>query len=153
MVRSKHLSKCALLLTVIGSIAFLSIAARGAGRKPSAREDSSISELPLMLNSGKPTLAYVYYSVACSCTAAHCAIAEAALDSASSENRLAGKVNILKIDGFTEELADSVFKVGFVPLIVHYDKDGKETSRIEWEISKEMIENLVTDKAASKNGE
>ena len=117
------------------------------------QKSNNLESFESALKSGKPTLALVYYSVACSCTAAHCAIAEAALDSATSESSPAGSVNVIKVDGYTEELADSVFAVGFIPLIVHYNQDGKETARIEWDISSEMVKNLMAGKTAVKDDE
>jgi hypothetical protein len=137
----------------IAAAALLAAIAWGAGRKPAAPPATTVAELPTLLRSGKPTLAFVYYSVACSCTAAHCAAAEAALDSALGEDGLAGNVNVLKVDGYAEDAADSIFGIGLVPLIVHYDKSGVETGRIEWEIAKAMVEGLLAAKAAAKNEE
>jgi hypothetical protein len=110
---------------------------------PGKQEIDNTKSLQKALGSGHPTLAFVYYSVACSCTAGHCAIAEAALDSIVNENGRKDKINVLKIDGYTDESADSVFSVGVVPLIVYYDKNGKETRRVEWEISRQMIEDML----------
>ncbi len=95
------------------------------------------------LSSGKPTLAYFYYSVACSCTAARCAIAQAAIDSIPEISENDDSLNYIKIDTYLVPEAESLFDVTIVPAVVYYDKKGREINRLEWETSREMIWKLI----------
>jgi hypothetical protein len=100
-------------------------------------------ELASYLKSGIPTLAFFYYSVACSCTAARCDIAAAAIDSIPE---LQGKnvgLNFIKIDAYRESDVDMPYNVMIMPAVVYYDKSGTEVNRLEWGTSREAITLLI----------
>jgi thiol-disulfide isomerase/thioredoxin len=114
-------------------------------------QDSSVIQMQMEnldmlkagLLSGKPTLAYFYYSVACSCTAARCAIASAAIDSIPQLNEKNNSLNVVAIDAYVLPETNSLFNVTIVPAVVYFDKDGKEINRLEWGTSREAILKLI----------
>lgn len=103
---------------------------------------SGMAELGEMLKSGKPTLAYFYQSVACSCVAAQCALAGTVIDSVS-EIQNNNRFNFSKIDIFYTETADSLYHVDIVPVFVFYNDKGREVNRLEWDISVDLFRKLI----------
>ena len=103
---------------------------------------SGIEVLGDQLRSGKPVIAYFYQSVACSCVAAQCSLAAAVTDSVPD---LEGndKFCFAKVDVFYTDDAESLFKVDIVPAFVYFDKTGKEINRLEWDISVELLRQLI----------
>ena len=95
------------------------------------------------LKSGKPTLAFFYYSVACSCTAARCAIAAASIDSIPALTSANDSLNFVKIDAYQESDVEVPYNVMIMPSVVYYDKSGKEINRLEWGTSREAIKMLI----------
>lgn len=88
-------------------------------------------------------MAFFYYSVACSCTAARCAIARTAIDSIPE---LAGKdtlVNFEAIDAYLVPEAESLYNIMIMPAVVYYDINGQEINRLEWGTSREAIKTLI----------
>jgi hypothetical protein len=108
-----------------------------------SRQLENIKELQAALESGRPTLAYFYYSVACSCTAARCAIASAAIDSIPELNSTTNQMNFIAIDAYLAPAAESLFNLMIMPAVVYYDKKGLEINRLEWGTSREAILNLI----------
>lgn len=103
----------------------------------------NIMKLKSDLSSGKPTLAYFYYSVACSCAAAQCALASAALDSIPELSNAADAPYYICIDAYNEDAAESLYNIEAVPAIIGFDKSGKEVGRLEWFIDKGSIQKLI----------
>jgi hypothetical protein len=103
----------------------------------------NLQKLQADLLAGKPTLAFFYYSVACSCTAARCAIASAAIDSIPELIGNNDSLNFDRIDNYLVPEADSLFNLMIMPALVYYGKDGKEVNRIEWGTSREAIKKLI----------
>jgi len=103
-----------------------------------------LDSLMTYLDSGKPTLAYFYYSVACSCTAARCAIAAAAIDSIPELQAKNDSLNFIKVDAYIEEGAEKLFNVPIIPAIVYYDNKGAELNRLEWGTNVEVIKTLIS---------
>ena len=139
---------------IVFSMFILSFAYAGEFEKPkapvadSALADSSIcfpqiDSLAAYLKSGKPTLAYFYYSVACSCTAARCAIAAAAIDSIHELRAGNDSLNFIKVDAYFEAGAEKLFNVPIIPAIVYYDNKGAELNRLEWGTNVEAITTLI----------
>jgi len=95
------------------------------------------------LKSGKPTLAFFYYSVACSCTAARCAIAAAAIDSIAALTGANDSLNFVRIDAYQESDVEVPYNLMIMPAVVYYDKSGKEINRLEWGTSREAIKMLI----------
>ncbi len=95
------------------------------------------------LKSDKPTLAFFYYSVACSCTAARCAIAAAAIDSIPALNGQNDSLNYIKIDAYQESEVEMPYNLTIMPAVVYYDSSGNEINRLEWGTSREAIELLI----------
>jgi len=115
-----------------------------------ARSDSaggsgvvSLDSLERILESGKPSIVYFYHSVACSCTAARCSLAAAAIDSVPSLKDPEQGFNFMTIDSFYEPAFDSLYAVEIVPAIVYYDRQGSEVLRYEWEINGELVRSLL----------
>ncbi len=102
-----------------------------------------IDSLLAFLKSGKPTLAYFYYSVACSCTAARCAIAANALDSIQDLKPGNDSLNFVRVDAYLEEAAEKMFKVPIIPAVVFFDRTGVELNRLEWGTNVEAITTLI----------
>ena len=143
-----------LIPSITLSILILSAAMGGQFEKqkiPVADSNSAISHvktpqidsLLASLKSGKPTLAFFYYSVACSCTAARCAIAESAIDSIPELKSANDSINFVKIDAYREEAAEKMFKVPIIPAVVFFDKNGVELNRLEWGTNVEAIKTLI----------
>ena len=95
------------------------------------------------LTSGKPTLAFFYYSVACSCTAARCAIAAAAIDSIPELKGKNALLNFGAVDAYFVPEADSLYSLMIMPAVLYFDKDGKEINRLEWGTSREAIKHII----------
>ena len=95
------------------------------------------------LKSGKPTLALFYYSVACSCTAARCAIAAAAIDSIPELNGKNSSLNLVRIDAYRESEVEVPYNLMIMPAVVYYDKTGKEVNRLEWGTNRDAIKMLI----------
>jgi|WetSurMetagenome_2_1015567.scaffolds.fasta_scaffold559420_2 hypothetical protein len=104
---------------------------------------ANLQKLKADFLTGKPTLAFFYYSVACSCTAAKCAIASAAIDSIPELNGKNDSLNLDKIDAYLVPEAESLFNLMIMPAVVYYGKDGQEVNRIEWGTSREAIKRLI----------
>lgn len=139
---------------IIFSIFILSLALAGEQKRPELPVANSIpvvlrgntpqiDSLMNFLKSGRPTLAYFYYSVACSCTAARCEIAATAMDSIPELQKKNDSLNFIKVDAFLESEAENLFKVPIVPAIVYFDKEGIELNRLEWGTNKEAIATLI----------
>ncbi|HBC47157.1 MAG TPA: hypothetical protein DEO84_11545 [candidate division Zixibacteria bacterium] len=107
------------------------------------KQVDNLQQLRADLLTGKPTLAFFYYSVACSCTAAKCAIASAAIDSIPELNGNDDSLNFSKIDAYLVPEAESLFNLMIMPAVVYYGKDGEEVNRIEWGTSREAIKRLI----------
>ncbi len=107
------------------------------------QKPDNIKSLQAALKSGKPTVAFFYYSVACSCTAARCAIASAAIDSIPALTSANDSLNFVRIDAYEESDVEVPYKLMIMPAIVHYDKSGIEINRLEWGTSPEAIEMLI----------
>jgi hypothetical protein len=103
----------------------------------------NLQKLQANLLTGKPTLAFFYYSVACSCTAARCAIASAAIDSIPELNGKNDTLNFVRIDDYLVPEADSLFNLMIMPAVVYFGNDGQEVNRIEWGTSREAIKKLI----------
>jgi thiol-disulfide isomerase/thioredoxin len=138
----------------IFSIFIFSLALAGERKKPelptadsipaiSQAKTPQVDSLLASLKSGKPTLAYFYYSVACSCTAARCEIAASAIDSIPELQKKNDLLNFIKVDAFLEAEAEKLFKVPIIPAIVYFDKNGIELNRLEWGTNKEAIATLI----------
>lgn len=95
------------------------------------------------LKSDKPTLAFFYYSVACSCTAARCAMAAAAIDSIPALNGQNDSLNYVKIDAYQESEVEMPYNLTIMPAVVYFDNSGNEINRLEWGTSREAIELLI----------
>ena len=102
-----------------------------------------LDSLATLTHSGEPTLAYFYYSVACSCQAAQCALASEVIDSIPGLASNEGDLHYLAIDAYNEDAAESLYNIESVPAIIGFDKDGKEAGRLEWFIDTSMLEKLV----------
>jgi len=103
-----------------------------------------LDSLATALKSGKPTLGYFYYSVACSCTAARCAIASAAIDSISGlRTNSHPQLGFFDIDAFIEQEAESLYNFFIVPTLIYFDKNGVEINRLEWGMNRETITELI----------
>lgn len=88
-------------------------------------------------------MAFFYYSVACSCTAARCAIAAAAIDSIPELRGESDSLNFVRVDAYLEESAEKMYKVPIVPAIVFFDETGTEVNRLEWGTNVEAITTLI----------
>ena len=95
------------------------------------------------LRSGRPTLAFFYYSVACSCTAARCNIAAAAIDSVPALMEGNDSLNYVKIDAYLAPEGESLFSIVIVPAVVYFNEKGKEINRLEWGVSRDAIRTLI----------
>jgi hypothetical protein len=106
------------------------------------KKPGNLKSLQTALQSGKPTLAFFYYSVACSCTAARCAIAAIAIDSIPALTGENDSLNFVRIDAYQESEVEMPYNLMIMPAVVYYDKSGKEINRIEWGTSREAIKML-----------
>jgi len=107
-------------------------------------EQSGLADLAVMLKSGKPTLAYFYQSVACSCVAAQCALADTVIDSmAEIQNNDIFDFN--KVDVFYTDAAESLYSVDIVPVFVYYNEKGNEVNRLEWDVSVDLLKQLINN--------
>ena len=93
--------------------------------------------------SGKPTLAFFFYSVACSCTAARCSIAASAIDSIQELNGKNDSINYRALDAYLVPEAESLYNLMIMPAVVFFDKGGKEVNRLEWGTNREAIKLLI----------
>lgn len=107
------------------------------------QKPGNLKSLQAALMSGKPTLAFFFYSVACSCTAARCAIAAAAIDSVPVLTSANDSLNFVRIDAYQESDVETHYDVMIIPAVVYYDKSGKEINRLEWGTSREAIKMLI----------
>ena len=138
---------------LIVSSQFLSLEAGELSKEFPAGPDSAIAKpsnytpmadtLAKYLKSGKPTLAFYYYSVACSCTAARCAIAATVIDSIPALQGNNDSLNFVKIDAYQESEVEAPYTLMIMPAVVYYDKSGKEINRLEWGTSREAIKMLI----------
>jgi hypothetical protein len=103
----------------------------------------NLGTLAELLHNGKPTLAYFYQSVSCSCTVAHCQIAKDALAGIEELKPANKDLNFISIDFFYAEAAESLYKCQVVPLIIGFDKAGKEVGRAEWDIDDKVINDIL----------
>jgi hypothetical protein len=103
----------------------------------------NLRRLQADLSSGKPTLAFFYYSVACSCTAARCAIAQAAIDSISALIGHEDSLNVVRIDAYLVPAAESLFNIMIIPAIIYFNNEGKEINRLEWGTSRQAIKLII----------
>ena len=104
---------------------------------------SGLDSLVTLTHSGEPTLAYFYYSVACSCQAAQCGVASAVIDSIPEITKAGGKLHYIAIDAYNEDAAESLYNIESVPAIIGFDSDGKEVGRLEWFIDTNMLDKLI----------
>jgi len=104
---------------------------------------SSLDSLAELTHSGQPTLAYFYYSVACSCQAAQCGVAAAVIDSIPEIKKADGDLHYIAIDAYYEDAAESLYNIESVPAIIGFDSDGNETGRLEWFIDTNMLDKLI----------
>jgi hypothetical protein len=107
------------------------------------KERHNINSLQESRQSGKPTLALFYYSVACSCTAARCAIAAAAIDSIPQLREGSNSLKYFSIDAYTAPEAESLFNLMIMPAVIYYDSTGIEINRLEWGMNRESIITLI----------
>lgn len=106
-------------------------------------ETTKLEILASLLNNGKPTFAYFYYSVACSCTAVQCSLASDAIAGTAGLNDENKELNYIAIDAFHETAAESLYQCQIVPLIIGFSSEGEEISRIDWDVNKEAIEMIL----------
>ena len=116
---------------LILTIPLISVAAddTGSGGMPKTGNSDNVSELSDLLGTGKPTLAYFYYSVACSCTAVQCSLAVAAIHDTPELCSKNEKFNFICIDAFYNDEVESIYDVFLIPTIVAYDEHGGEVDR------------------------
>lgn len=107
------------------------------------QQEQNIISLQESRKSGKPTLALFYYSVACSCTAARCAIATASIDSIPQLSDGSESPKFFSIDAYAAPEAESLFNLMIMPAVVYYDSTGTEINRLEWGMNRETITNLI----------
>jgi hypothetical protein len=107
------------------------------------KQIDNLTQLRSALLTGKPTLAFFYYSVACSGTAARCAIAQAAIDSIPELKSKNDTLNYVSLDSYMVPEGDSLFNLMIMPAVLYFDKDGKEVNRLEWGTSREAIKLLI----------
>jgi len=105
---------------------------------------SGLANLGEKLESGKSTLAYFYQSVACSCVAAQCAFAGAAIDSIA-EIQNSTVFDFARVDVFYTNAAESLYSVDIVPVFIYYNSEGHEISRLEWDVSADLIRQLIVN--------
>ena len=104
----------------------------------------NLDQLLELLHNDKPTLVYFYQSVTCSCTAAHCRIAQDAIADIDELQARNQDLNFISIDFYYAEEAESLYKCEVVPLIIGFNKQGSEVGRVEWDINNNnIIEILV----------
>jgi hypothetical protein len=106
-------------------------------------EPTKLENLTNLLQNGKPTFAYFYYSIACSCTAVQCSLAAEAIARTEDLNSGSDIVNYISIDAYYEAEAESLHKCQIVPLIVGFNSKGEEVGRIDWDVDKEAIEMIL----------
>jgi hypothetical protein len=142
------------MLIIMSAIVLLSLSAVGqddAGinegeiSQPAKPDSSNLDKLDAMLGSGKPTLAYFYYSVACSCTAVQCSLAFDAIAKIDELDTEYKNLNYISIDAYYEEAAESLYQCQVVPLVVGYNSAGKEVARVEWEIDGKAINEIINE--------
>lgn len=103
----------------------------------------NLKSLQVNLLSSKPTIGFFYYSVACSCAAAKCNLAAAAIDSIPELDGKNDSLHFTKIDAYLVPEAESLFNIMVIPAIVYFDKDGKEINRLEWGTNRDAIKMLI----------
>ncbi len=106
-------------------------------------QTENLHRLQADLKSGKPTLAFFYYSVACSCTAARCQIAAAVIDSIPELHGKNDSLNYGALDAYLVPEAESLYNLMIMPAVVYFDKNGKEVNRLEWGTSRDAIKMLI----------
>ncbi len=131
------------VFTIGGSAWAADLANKSLAQNDSNKYVPRADTLAKFLKSDKPTLAFFYYSVACSCTAARCAIASAAIDSIPELNGKNSGTNLVRIDAYRESEVEMPYNLMIMPAVVYYDKSGKEVNRLEWGTSREAIKMLV----------
>jgi hypothetical protein len=110
-------------------------------------EQSGLADLAVILKNGQPTLAYFYQSVACSCVAAQCALADTIIDSVSELKGKRDGFNFAKVDIFFTDAADSLYHVDVVPVFIYYNDKGHEINRFEWDVSVDLLKQLINNPA------
>lgn len=127
------------------TIPLISVAADDTGLRelPKTGISDNVAELNDLLRTGKPTLAYFYYSVACSCTAVQCSLAFTAIHDTPELCSKNEKFNFICIDAFYNDEVDSLYDVFLIPTIVAYDEHGEEVYRVEWDIDRAAVRKLV----------
>jgi hypothetical protein len=113
------------------------------GRLLLEQQKQNINSLQESRKSGRPTLALFYYSVACSCTAARCAIAAAAIDSIPQLKEGGDSLKYFSIDTYIAPEAESLFNLMIMPAVVYYDSTGTEINRLEWGMNRKSIITLI----------
>lgn len=148
----KKISALMILMMLPSAPFSLGFAQADSARSASATDEDSLQILKQTENlkllqkdllSSKPTVSFFYYSVACSCTAARCAIAAAAIDSIPELSAKNDSLNFRRIDAYLVPQAESLFNIMLIPAIVYYDRNGKEINRLEWGTNRQAITKLI----------
>jgi hypothetical protein len=116
---------------------------REISEQPAIEDSKNAAAMAGCLKNGRPTLAYFYYSVACSCTAVQCSLASAAIADTPELQEKNEEFNFVRIDAFYYEEADSLYDLFLIPAMIAYGKDGRELSRVEWDIDRESVRKLI----------
>jgi len=116
---------------------------KGTAGLSAIEELNGAAALASCLNNGRPTLAYFYYSVACSCTAVQCSLALVAIADAPELQAENEDFNFVCVDAFYHEEVDSQYNLFFIPAMIAYGEDGRELYRVEWDIDKKSVRKLV----------
>ena len=114
-----------------------------AGDRAEIDTTANLEKLAGMLQSGKPTFAYFYYSVACSCTAVQCSLAAESIERTEELNSENEHINYISIDAFSEAVAESLDKLQVVPLIIGFNAEGKEVARADWDVDMDAVEMVL----------
>ncbi|MCP4580646.1 MAG: thioredoxin family protein [candidate division Zixibacteria bacterium] len=103
---------------------------------------SGLEALSQALTNDKPTLAYFFQSVACSCVAAQCALTDTTIDSVA-ELKDNESFDFVRVDIFYTDAAESLYKVDIVPAFVYYNDMGTEINRLEWTVTGDLLRQLI----------